>query len=254
MESPTEVVLSSPEEAPEGGDVLLDGIDHPLQGAPLLAPDLVEDIDFGLLDRARNLLTEQGMGTLELATQDIAKQIAVELGLPCPSYLAEAVLDWIQEAKKQSNLYHRAGGALAGDLEWRLISPTIKRGEASRPMEQEWQPPPGERNKKLLEDGFISQAREERLQELWVLKLKTELKEIDAPVLGKLQGSLDPDRAANLLVGRTRSSTLKRYLTYYKHWRLWLGEAKLRLPPGRPADLVDYLGTNPAVERSQRPC
>ena len=42
--------------------------------------------------------------------------------------------------------------------------------------------------------------------------------------------SLDPDGAANLLVGRTRASTLKGYLTYYKHWRLWLGEAKLRMP------------------------
>ena len=255
MESPTEVVLSSPEEVPEGEGDPPEDIANPLQGALGLAPDLVEDVDFGLLDRARNLLTEQGMGTLELATQGledseaIAKQIAVELGLPCPGYLAEAVLDWIQEAKKQSKLLLRSGGALAGDLEWRQISPPVEKGKASGPMEQEWQPPPGERNRKLLEDGFISQAREERLQELWVLKLKTELKEIDAPVLGKLQGSLDPDRAANLLVGRTRSSTLKRYLTYYKHWRLWLGEAKLRLPPGRPADLVDYL-----LSRRDEPC
>ena len=65
-----------------------------------------------------------------------------------------------------------------------------------------------------------------------MVKLKQELKDIDAPVLAKLQGSLDPDRAANLLAGRTRASTLKRYLTFYKQWRLWLGEAKLRLPPG----------------------
>ncbi|CAE7923836.1 unnamed protein product, partial [Symbiodinium sp. KB8] len=78
------------------------------------------------------------------------------------------------------------------------------------------------------EEGFISLAKEERLQELWVVKLKQELKDIDAPVLAKLQGSLDPDRAANLLAGRTRASTLKRYLTFYKQWRLWLGEAKLR--------------------------
>ena len=40
-------------------------------------------------------------------------------------------------------------------------------------------------NRKLLDEGFISQAREERLQELWVQKLKRELKDIDAPVLGK---------------------------------------------------------------------
>ena len=32
-------------------------------------------------------------------------------------------------------------------------------------------------------------------------------------------------------------------------WRLWLGEAKLRSPPGRPADLVDYL-----LARRDEPC
>ena len=48
---------------------------------------------------------------------------------------------------------------------------------------------------------------------------------------------LDPE----LLPGKTRSSTLKRYVTMYKRWRLWLQEAKRVDPPGRPADLIDYL-------------
>ena len=59
----------------------------------------------------------------------------------------------------------------------------------------------------------------------------------------------DPDRAAQLLVGKTRATTLKRYLSYYRQWRLWLAEAKLRYPPGRPADLVDYL-----LARRDEPC
>ena len=70
-----------------------------------------------------------------------------------------------------------------------------------------------------------------------------------APIIGTLRGSLDPDRAALLLVGKTRASTLKRYLSYYRQWRLWLAEAKLRYPPGRPADLVDYL-----LARRDEPC
>ena len=68
-------------------------------------------------------------------------------------------------------------------------------------------------------------------------------------MLAALKGSLDPDRAAQLLVGRTRATTLKRYLSYYRQWRLWLAEAKLRYPPGRPADLVDYL-----LARRDEPC
>ena len=56
----------------------------------------------------------------------------------------------------------------------------------------------------------------------------------------KIDDCLDPERAYELLPGKTRSSTLKRYVTMYKRWRLWLQEAKC-VAPGRPADLVDYL-------------
>ena len=57
-----------------------------------------------------------------------------------------------------------------------------------------------------------------------------------APVVKTIDDCLDPERAYELLPGKTRSSTLKRY-----RWRLWLQEAKRVDPPGRPADLVDYL-------------
>ena len=101
----------------------------------------------------------------------------------------------------------------------------------------------------LITDGCIVAAREERLLDIWCRRLQEELLAIDAPVLAALKGSLDPDRAAQLLVGRTRATTLKRYLSYYRQWRLWLAEAKLRYPPGRPADLVDYL-----LARRDEPC
>ena len=116
------------------------------------------------------------------------------------------------------------------------------------PLRQSAPPPLGERNRKLIEDGCIVQAREERLLDIWCRKLRDELLLINAPVLASLQGSLDPDRAA-LLTGSTRASTLQRYLGYYRQWRLWLGEAKLRQPPGRPSDLVDYL-----LARRDEPC
>ena len=62
-----------------------------------------------------------------------------------------------------------------------------------------------------------------------------------APVVKTIDDCLDPERAYELLPGKTRSSSLKRYVTMYKRWRLWLQEAKRVDPPGRPADLVDYL-------------
>ena len=70
-----------------------------------------------------------------------------------------------------------------------------------------------------------------------------------APVLKKLQLSLDPERASELLAGITRSNTLKRYVASYRLWRLYLQETEVRLPPGKPADLVDYL-----LARKDEPC
>ena len=69
-----------------------------------------------------------------------------------------------------------------------------------------------------MDDGCIVAAREERLLDIWRRKLQEELLEMEAPVIGTLKGSLDPDRAALLLVGKTRASTLKRYLSCYGQW------------------------------------
>ena len=250
IESPTELVQSSPDV-----DAVQEVV-QPLTGQiPLVPVESPQEVDFDLLDRAYNHLQSQGMGTLELAVQDvddsgqIAEQICDELGVPCPSYLEGVVRNWVLGARAGARLQQRVSGATASQLTWERLSPPVQEKKLTPAEQPEWKPPPGERNRKLLDEGCISLAREERLQELWVTRLKLELKDIGAPVLAKLQGSLDPDRAANLLVGRTRSSTLKRYLTYYKQWRLWLGEAKLRLPPGRPADLVDFL-----LSRRDEPC
>ena len=90
------------------------------------------------------------------------------------------------------------GRTLASSL-GKGYSPPVREKKLAPVEQPEWKPPPGERNRKLLDEGCISLAREERLQELWVTRLKLELKDIGAPVL--VQGSLDPDRAANLLVG-----------------------------------------------------
>ena len=98
----------------------------------------------------------------------------------------------------------------------------------------EERPPPGEKVRRLLKDGEENAARELRLQVLWLVA-------IGAPVVKTIDGCLDPDRAYELLPGKTRSSTLKRYVTMYKRWRLWLQEAKRVDPPRRPADLIDYL-------------
>ena len=104
----------------------------------------------------------------------------------------------------------------------------------------EERPPPGEKVRRLLENGEENAARELRLQVLWTRQLAEELVAIEAPVVKTIDGCLDPDRAYELLPGKTRSSTLKRYVTMHKRWRLWLQEAKRVDYPGRPADLITH--------------
>ena len=107
--------------------------------------------------------------------------------------------------------------------------------------QEEDRPPPEEKVKKLLANGEEKAARELRLQVLWIRQLGEELAAMGAPVIKTIDDCLDPERTYELLPGKRRSSTLKRYVTMYKRWRLWLQEAKRVDPPGRPADLVDYL-------------
>ena len=206
-----------------------------------------------LLDRAYRYLVDQGFGPLELASLDrdestaMARQLATELNLPFGDWLVDALYCWLQEAREEAKIYKRAHGYHSGDLVWMSLMPPVELPDAKGvgpAFAAEPPPPLGERNRKLIEDGCIVQAREERLLDIWCRKLRDELLLINAPVLASLQGSLDPDR-----VGSTRASTLKRYLGYYRQWRLWLGEAKLRQPPGRPSDLVDYL-----LARRDEPC
>ena len=94
-----------------------------------------------------------------------------------------------------------------------------------------------------------SADREQRLQKIWCTRLREELEGCKAPVIATLEASLDPSRAIAMLAGRTRVTTLKRYVTVFQQWRLWLLETKQLTPPGRPSDLVDYL-----LARRDEPC
>ena len=67
-----------------------------------------------------------------------------------------------------------------------MVLPT-KEGEGRGPRYAPEPPPPqGERNRKLIADGCIVAAREERLLDIWCRRLQEELLAIDAPVLASL--------------------------------------------------------------------
>ena len=149
-------------------------------------------------------------------------------------------------ARRQSDLLRRVSGINSNDLEWRLLGPPGRATyqELVRRVENLEERPSCKKG-----TATESADRSQWLRSVWCDKLRVELVESGAPVLEKLQGSLDPDRAISLLAGRTRATTIKRYVTVYQQWRIWLREAREKPPPGRPADLIDYL-----LARRDEPC
>ena len=158
-------------------------------------------------------LQTQGFGPRELATLEVADsavvtgQLAFELNIPRSEELAKAVEDIITAAKREDGMRQRTGGVLASDLAWTsaparpwLVAQLVLSQEEDRP-------PPGEKLRKLLVNGEERAARELRLQVLWTRQLGEELAAMGAPVVKTIDDCLDPERAYELLPGKTRSSS-----------------------------------------------
>ena len=205
--------------------------------------------------QCREYLRQLGFGPRELAvldpsdSEDIARQLASELSLPMRNTLVSFVEKLVQDSKEPAKLAARADGQLASYVEW--IN-TWGVPEAATEFVSEWVPPVG--TKKLRPGKTIAPeeergARLQRLLEIWTGQLLEELRHMDAPVLKKLESCLDRVAAERMLPGKTRATTVKRYVSYYRQWRQWLHEAKSVSMPGTEADLIDYL-----MARWEEPC
>ena len=145
------------------------------------------------LDQSWDYLAKCGFGPEELATmdwtecQEAAKQMASELAFP-------AIWTWVEEAREEVKLLRRARGLFQPGLTWRELIPLPEVPEVIAATAPDPAPPKGDRNRKLLAEGALNEAREERLQSYWTSRLRLELESSEAPVLKKLQGSLDRPR------------------------------------------------------------
>ena len=242
----------------------LQGLDEgfPEQGSPDPWEELSEGERLSERNRCYDHLVSQGLGPLELATMSleeseaIARQVRRELKptVPWGPYLIRCVSVWIEEAKAEADVRKRATCYLADDLRWMSLIPPTKlqrreEDQTPQPVLHPPHPPPGERNHYRVTDEAVATAREKRLLGIWLQRLQDELHKTNAPVILKIQGSLDPTRALDAIVGSTRSSTLKRYVSTYTQWRLWLAQTKKQMPPATAIDLGDYL-----FARADEPC
>ena len=226
-------------QAPKGGGILKccrggeRGLAHAMEEEPA-------DIR-----QCREYLRQLGFGPRELAvldpsdSEDIARQLASELNLPMRNTLVSFVEKLVQDSKEPAKLAARADGQLASYVEW-INSWGVP--EAATEIVSEWVPPVG--TKKLRPGKTIApeeerEARQRRLLEIWTEQLLEELRHMDAPVLKKLESCLDRIAAERMLPGKTRATTVKRYVGYYRQWRQWLQEAKsVSMPGTKPTSLT----------------
>ena len=118
-------------------------------------------------------------------------------------------MDWIWESCETAGLAVK----FESSSEWERLAERRRLGSAMAP------------ELRRLETTYASWSSPEAsclLEKMWARRFQEELNASSALVLIKLEGRLDPARVA----GRTRSSTLKRYVGVYQRWRLWLREAK----------------------------
>ena len=121
----------------------------------------------------------------------MAKQIGFELNVLLREHLERAVRDWILAARRQRDLLRRVTDINGNDLEWRSLGPPERASSSQEPLRRV------EKTEETLscKKGTATESadRSKWLLSVWCDKLRVELVESGAPVLAKLQSSLDPD-------------------------------------------------------------
>ena len=164
---------------------------------------------------------------------DIAAQLCTAVGLVYESRYGHLVARWIQRAKDEEPMQKRLRGEHTMDplhlQDWELQraiqglpSASGLRAEA----DDGWMPRPLSLRPKEGDQARARQELEDELRAKWATELYNELKAIRAPALQELELCVDRSRLPAALAGRTRASTLRRYVKTWRDWMRWLEGSK----------------------------
>ena len=88
---------------------------------------------------------------------------------------------------------------------------------------------------------MAKQEHETTLKDKWSKELYKELVKVNAPVLQGIQFCIGQERLHVAIAGKTRSSTLKRYLKAWRDWQVWKGNTWGADALNHPGMLCEYL-------------
>ena len=208
-------------------------------------------------------LRESGLTGKKLAcfektdAEDIAAQLCMAVGLVYQSKFGHRVESWISAAKAEEPWRKRLKGEHTMDplhlQEWQLrraVDGLPAPSGLTRPAEEaEWLPRPLRARPLVGEQARARQEAEDEIKEKWAVELTNDLRRIRAPALAELELCVDSSRLPAALVGKTRASTLRRYVKTWRDWMAWLEGTKGGLERSSPGAFCEYL-----YHRFDEPC
>lgn len=178
----------------------------------------------------------------------IGRQVAARLGIEGGMWLSAYLDSLIEDAVATRDLELRVRGDHLPEPHQRVSDAMRGFEEARRAKDAEekriaGELPPPKKGKlaKIWAPRKVPVEDEHERRTLVISVLMEELKVFGAPILGELGKALNPERAAESLLGKYRPSTAKRYLSYWQGFRRWVFATTGKNYAVSGIQLVDYL-------------
>ena len=188
---------------------------------------------------------------------DIAAQLCTAVGLVYESRYGSLVASWIRQAKEDEPVRKRLRGEHTMDplhlqrweLERAVRGLSSGSGRRQPSLDDGWMPRPLSSRPRDGEQARARQQQEDEMRDKWAVELYNEMKAIAAPAVTELEICVDRNRLPAALAGKTRASTLRRYVKTWRDWRNWLEGAKGGWDQSSVAAFCEYL-----FHRFDQPC
>ena len=220
-----------------------------------------------LIDTAEiwKVLKAFGLNERKLALSDlddarlIAQQVCDQLGCICENEHVQSVWELIHDCQMSEPIQKRLrGGHRIGELQVsddsgsRTTNFTVSAASSSSrriPNAADTSRPLGVKHRIVEGQENARQQREQRLRDKWSKELYKELVKVNSIALSGMEFCVGVDRLHLALAGKTRTSTLRRYVKVWQDWQNWRKGSWGDNGKAHPSVFCEYLFT-----RFDEPC
>ena len=197
---------------------------HPMEAAEISHEMWKVLVSFGFTEKKLSVFDQSAAG-------DIALQICEHMGIICEGVHVDTVHGWLQSISSSEPYQKRlrgdhqqdplqVGSHLQKSLSSEVGISTSSHCISSSSVLDTWKPL-SSRQRILRDQNTAKMEYESSQKDRWSKELYKELLKIDAPILRGVERCVGQDRLHVAIAGKTRSSTLKRYLKAWRDWQTW---------------------------------